>query len=622
MAFKLSHRSGSSTTFDILKNYDTSPSTSPERDSFMEGPRPLLLGRNDSRFSNYSTNSSVNLLQDTPIRGRTTRSDSTSRWKLPLHSFGSQNRKNAKQRKRGKSKPHWHGWKAIVFGSWLNVLLILLPISWSLDATMEHYKTLIFIFCILSMIPLVKLHELATKDLSLRIGGSKTGLLNATMSNTVEIVIAITALRRCEIRVVQSSLIGSILSKLLLVLGMCFFAGGLRFSEQDFDATAQLVSSSLLSISVGAVLLPAAYHFALAGGGTLDPNQQKRDILKMSRGVSIVLLFIYVAYLVFQLWSHAHLYQERTEGSKRHSPAVKIKLPVDTRLKRKPSRTKDTGQNNQSEKWTGSSGSGANTPSPIKTPPPTLSQYMDSPWASSSQITLTGMPAPNVNPTVRIVHGGADSGDVSRASSPVESLKAVPLQDVAVEKPREEPQKMDDLQAFKAIQESEHKEPELSWTMTVLLITSITVLVSLNADWLVESMDGISGSISKEWVGLILLPAVGSIAELVTAMNTSVEDQLTLSVSVAIGSTIQTALFVIPLMVTLGWALGKPLALLFDPFESVVLYISVHTMGYIVADGKSNWLEGLLLVSLYVIIAVSFWFYPGSNLASSLAVCT
>ena len=84
-------------------------------------------------------------------------------------------------------------------------------------------------------------------------------------------------------------------------------------------------------------------------------------------------------------------------------------------------------------------------------------------------------------------------------------------------------------------------------------------------------------------------------------------------------------------MSLLGWVLDKPLALLFDPFESVVLYISglfsltleildrindispiVHTMGYVVADGRSNWLEGVILVCLYVIIAVTFWFYPGT----------
>jgi Ca2+:H+ antiporter len=166
------------------------------------------------------------------------------------------------------------------------------------------------------------------------------------------------------------------------------------------------------------------------------------------------------------------------------------------------------------------------------------------------------------------------------------------------------------------------REPQLSWMVTLLLLTLVTITVTITAENLVESMDGISTTISKQWVGLVLLPAVSSIPECVTAVNTSVKDQLNLSVSIAVGSSIQTTLLIIPFMVTLGWIIGRPLALLFDPFESVVLYVSVQTMSFVVADGKSNWLEGVILICLYFIIAVSFWFYPiSSSLPSELAVC-
>ncbi|KAJ8462819.1 hypothetical protein ONZ45_g17798 [Pleurotus djamor] len=146
-------------------------------------------------------------------------------------------------------------------------------------------------------------------------------------------------------------------------------------------------------------------------------------------------------------------------------------------------------------------------------------------------------------------------------------------------------------------------------------------MVVLTADELVETLDEISKTVKKQWIGLILLPAVTSVAELVTAVNVSVKDQLAFSINLAVGSTIQTALFVIPLMVSVGWAMGRPLSLLFDPFESVVLYISVQTMSYVVADGKSNWLEGMILICLYTTIAVAFWYYPGANLAASLTTC-
>jgi len=161
----------------------------------------------------------------------------------------------------------------------------------------------------------------------------------------------------------------------------------------------------------------------------------------------------------------------------------------------------------------------------------------------------------------------------------------------------------------------------MSVPMTIGLLVTVTVLVAVTAEFLVDSINGVtdgSSGLSKEWVGLILLPIVGNAAEHVTAVTVSFKDKLTLSIGVAVGSSIQIALFVIPFIVVLAWILGKPLLLLFDPFESVTLFLTIITVNYVVQDGKSNWLEGMILMCLYAIIAVSFWFYPGSGLTSSL----
>jgi hypothetical protein len=80
-----------------------------------------------------------------------------------------------------------------------------------------------------------------------------------------------------------------------------------------------------------------------------------------------------------------------------------------------------------------------------------------------------------------------------------------------------------------------------------------------------------------------------------------------------VGSSIQIALFVIPFIVTLGWILGHPLSLYFDPFESAALFLSVVTVNYVIADGKSNWLEGAILMVLYLIIAICVFFYSGES---------
>ncbi|PBL03490.1 hypothetical protein ARMGADRAFT_978710 [Armillaria gallica] len=509
------------------------------------------------------------------------------------------------------------GWRVIIFRSWLNLLLFLIPVAYALSVTMEESHSLVFGFCLLALVPLVQLHELSTAELVCRIGGSNTGLISASLSNIVELVVAIIALRKCELRVLQSTLVGSMLSKLLLVLGMCFFAGGLRFTEQVFDPTANQIHSSLLSISVGAVLLPAAYHFALGDDDPM-PDSQKQNILRMSHGVSLVLMSLYTAYLLFQLWSHSHLYQD----THKKSTKLTTKVPSPASFFRKapqktessPSLSACASKDNLSLK---DSDSYNNSP------------YLGA-YATQSEVTLTNPQTSDSQQgySVRLVGAGVPisrgpsnssrsfSGSTYRGSPEMDrdNFKEV---DFKGDESIDESRPVSPVSSIISVQ----REPQLSVFMTLLLLSIVTVCVAFTADWLVEAMNGISTTISKEWVGLILLPAVSSLAECATAINVSYRDQLNLSISVAVGSTIQTALFVIPFMVTVAWIAGKPLALLFDPFESLVLYISVQTMTYVVSDGKSNWLEGIILIGLYIIIAVSFWYYPGSSLPSSLAAC-
>ena len=99
----------------------------------------------------------------------------------------------------------------------------------------------------------------------------------------------------------QASLLGSILSNLLLVLGMCFFAGGLRYHEQGYGIKAAQLQISLLSISVFSIVIPAAFHNSLdalqTNGGTSQNNAvEEAEILAISRGVAVILIIVYIAY--------------------------------------------------------------------------------------------------------------------------------------------------------------------------------------------------------------------------------------------------------------------------------------------------------------------------------------
>ncbi|GAA5968250.1 hypothetical protein JCM11641_003783 [Rhodosporidiobolus odoratus] len=417
-----------------------------------------------------------------------------------------------------KNEPTWaQSFRAIVTASWLNALLLLLPVGWALHFTHQD-DTVVFVFTFLTIIPLAKLLGFGTEELALRVGQTLGGLLNATLGNAVELIVAIIALAKCEIQVVQSSLLGSILSNLLLVLGMCFFCGGIKFSEQGFKDTAAQLNSSLLVISVIAVLLPAGYNAAFADN--LSEEIERDRILKMSRGTSIILLVVYLAYLFFQLFTHQHFYAEGEQ-----------------------------------------------------------------------------------DPNDASIREGRQVWKEHRAFKQAKSVRRrrVQLEDG-----------LDD-------DDDEAEEPTLNkWAALVLLIV-VTVLVALTAEFLVDSINGLTEAhpeISTEWVGLILLPIVGNAAEHVTAVSVSVHDKIDLSMGVALGSSVQIALFVIPFMVTLGWIMDKPLSLLFDPFESITLFLSVLIVNYTIQDGRSNWLEGFLLMMVYIILAVAFWYYPASGSAA------
>jgi len=109
---------------------------------------------------------------------------------------------------------------AILKASWLNVFLLCIPIGWALHFTPVS-PVIVFVFTFLSIIPLAKLLAFATEELAVRVGQTLGGLMNATLGNAVELIVAIIALAQCKLTLVQSSLVGSILSNLLLVLGMC-----------------------------------------------------------------------------------------------------------------------------------------------------------------------------------------------------------------------------------------------------------------------------------------------------------------------------------------------------------------------------------------------------------------
>lgn len=253
------------------------------------------------------------------------------------------------------------------------------------------------------------------------------------------------------------------LSNLLLVMGMCFFFGGINRLEQNFNVVVAQTAASLLALSAGCLLIPTAFTWSSVGTRT-DKDE------KLSRGTAIIMLIVYGSYLIFQLKSHKEIY---------NAPSQKVE-------KRKGAK-KGEGES-----------------------------------------------------IMALAHAGAGQAAHIGGAAVQNDLVQLP--------------------------EEEEEDPQLSLWGALITLAVSTALVGVCAEFLVGSINEVTCEykISQYFVGLILLPIVGNAAEHATAVTVAIKDKMDLAIGVAVGSSMQIALLVLPLMVVLGWIMGKDMTLVFD----------------------------------------------------------
>ncbi|KAL4928593.1 calcium/proton exchanger [Aspergillus undulatus] len=397
------------------------------------------------------------------------------------------NRRNSTHHKRDN---HWTSWPsqavhltwATLSRDYVNLLLVFVPIG-IVAGALKWDSTVVFSLNFLAIVPLASLLSFATEELAATLGQALGGLMNATFGNAVELIVSIIALKDRQIRVVQASMLGSILSNILLVLGCCFVVGGIRYPEQSFNTTVASTMSSLMTVSSASLIIPATLYASLSSAK--DPSNKTEDILFLSHWTAIILLVLYIIYLFFQLRSHAHLFEEV------NNEVADI----------------ETGEGNAEEE-----------------------EHLLNPWAAG------------------------------------------------------------------------------------IVLVVVTILVAICADYLVGSIDDIveKTGMSRTFIGLILIPIVGNAAEHVTAVVVAYKGKMDLAIGVAIGSSLQIALFVTPALVILGWIMNVGMTLHFHIFETVAFFISGLVVTLLIQDGKSNYLEGCLCLGMYLILALAFYVYPDS----------
>lgn len=175
--------------------------------------------------------------------------------------------------------------------------------------------------------------------------------------------------------------------------------------------------------------------------------------------------------------------------------------------------------------------------------------------------------------------------------------------------------------AFRLPAEDKHELPgettteaHAAWGMrrSLAVLTVSVVAIAALSEILVGAIDPLvkEQGLTQLFVGVIVVPIIGNAAEHLVAVEMAMKNKMELALGIALGSSLQIALFVAPLLVFISLAMGNPMSLVFNTFELAALFATVLIAAFIAYDGESNWLEGAQLLIVYVILAIAFFYLP------------
>ncbi|MCP8969909.1 calcium/proton exchanger [Ectobacillus ponti] len=333
----------------------------------------------------------------------------------------------------------------------------------SVAGNLLHWpETIMFVIYCLTIIALASFMGRATESLAIVSGPRIGGLLNATFGNAVELIISIFALKAGLTGVVLASLTGSVLGNLLLVGGLSFFIGGLKYKRQFFSIHDARHNASLLIFAVVvAFVIPEIFSMEMKPAQTFH----------LSIGVSVILIVLYLAALFFKLVTHRGVYQ----------------------------------------------------------------------------------------------HGEEEA--------------------------------------------EEHEEPEWSKGRALTVLAVATLAVAYVSEALVHTFETVAHSFgwTELFIGVIVVAIVGNAAEHASAIIMAYKNKLNVAVEIAVGSTLQVAMFVAPVLVIISLFFPQQMPLVFTVPELVAMVTSVFITIAVTTDGDSNWFEGLTLLAAYVIMGIGFY---------------
>jgi Ca2+:H+ antiporter len=358
---------------------------------------------------------------------------------------------------------YYKGW--IVNVNKVFTLLVFAGVPVSVIGSLLHWPSVIMfvIYCV-TIIALAAFMGRATESLSVVSGPRIGGLLNATFGNAVELIISIFALKAGLIGVVLASLTGSVLGNLLLVAGLSFFVGGVKFKRQKFNVFDARHNSGLLMFAIiVAFVIPEVFSMDMNEGRTMS----------LSIGISIILILLYLFALFFKLVTHRGVYQsENSEAAHSHD-----------------------------------------------------------------------------------------------------------------------------------------EEPEWTKGKALLILFLSTLAVAYVSERLVHTFEEVGEAFgwSELFIGVIIVAIVGNAAEHASAVIMAYKNKMDVAVEIAVGSTLQVAMFVAPVLVLVSLFFEKSMSLVFTLPELVAMVSAVLLTVIISNDGETNWFEGLTLLAAYFIMGIGFY---------------
>jgi Ca2+:H+ antiporter len=192
-------------------------------------------------------------------------------------------------------------------------LLIFVPLVFAAQQLEPQAHTLLFVLSILAIVPLAALLSHATESVAAKTGDTAGGLLNATLGNLTELVIALTALRAGQYTLVKASIAGAIVTNTLFMLGASFLLGGLKHHVQEYNGTSARLQAGLLFLATVALLVPSAVSEADSTAGSAFAE-------KLSVSLSVLLIAAYGLGLLFSLKTHREFFGSAEHGETGEAP--------------------------------------------------------------------------------------------------------------------------------------------------------------------------------------------------------------------------------------------------------------------------------------------------------------